>query len=319
MLDDYGPRDWRGSSDESDDYDDDYGEEDGLFDYGGGGTAALGLARLLELHAGYAGAPGPNASLVDRMRHFMGYGGDGGGGYPTGAYAPNGGLAGLYGGPPPGWGGAAKVRKAKKYGIKMSHPRKIEDGFAKDIIDQDASPPPQAKKKSKKAVPAPPTTVLEPVCASCLEPLLLAQSGEQRPWALRCGHVVCGSCVVAAKDRLIAARAIVLDDDSQDKRATQVVELDDDDELEYVGDEDAAPVRASTAGPIRRSQPSKRAAPYSAARTNGKAKATGKGKAKARSTDVDAEWTSCPVVTCEVRTELDEAEGGMTGAWELFV
>jgi hypothetical protein len=44
------------------------------------------------------------------------------------------------------------------------------------------------------------TEVVEPdpltfVCAKCADPLYLGQSGKQKIWALRCGHVFCGKCL----------------------------------------------------------------------------------------------------------------------------
>lgn len=128
-----------------------------------------------------------------------------------GAYGADGGGGGGYGrGANYGWGGAEKVKKAaKKYGVRMSHPRAVEKGFARDLVDPDEPPsaPPSKKAKGKgKAAtheaadfPAPDPQV--PVCASCLDPLYLNQETGQKPFALACGHVVCAKCLKGAKGR----------------------------------------------------------------------------------------------------------------------
>lgn len=149
--------------------------------------------------------------------------------YGGGPYGGGGGPAGAAG----GWGGAAKVKAAsKKYGVRMSHPGPVERGFSRDIVEPrdhpDGAPPPplppaaaSSTKKSRSrtaaAVAAKPTEELEPVCASCLETLLLSGTGNKKVFALRCGHSVCAKCLEEAKERCRAIRAqekggCVLDD-----------------------------------------------------------------------------------------------------------
>jgi hypothetical protein len=114
---------------------------------------------------------------------------------------------------------------AKRYTVRMSHlitgdPRRrgVEEGWKRDVIEPDES-----KTQST------PQKATLPICASCLRPLALGavmsgslpvdltdsfdatRFGEPsknvcltvgRPWALRCGHVVCANCIFAAKDRM---------------------------------------------------------------------------------------------------------------------
>lgn len=235
------------------------------------------------------------------------------------------GLQGLYGGGDAGWGGAERVRKGRKWGVKSSHPRWPGgkggvEGFSKDIIDpeDEASappPPPLVGRGGKKAsLTTKPVEPLQPVCAACLSPLLLAQSGTQRPWALRCGHVVCGGCIGSAGER---ARL--------DKRKAAEIVLSDDEEeeeLAYVGDPSPPPPPSSA-------RAGKRKATGAAGSHGGGG--GGKGEKKAKSTDVDRGWTSCPIVVCSGdRTDLTLVLGGgggegagqedeWRGAWELFV
>lgn len=139
----------------------------------------------------------------------------GGAGSMSGIYgqAYGGGPAGVAG----GWGGAAKVKAAsKKYGVRMSHPGPVERGFSRDIVeprDPDGAPPPpppvaaSSTKKSRSRTAAKPTEELEPVCASCLETLLLSGTGNKKVFALRCGHAICAKCLEEAKERCRAIRA----------------------------------------------------------------------------------------------------------------
>ncbi|GAA5982635.1 hypothetical protein JCM10908_006726 [Rhodotorula pacifica] len=153
-----------------------------------------------------------------------------GGGYWQGGGAVHGGagsLSAAYGGPHyynyapgaaggpigavGGWGGAAKVKAAsKKYGVRMSHPTPVEKGFSRDIIeprDPDAPAPViPAGKKGGRSKASKPTEELEPVCASCLETLLLSGTGDKKVFALRCGHAVCARCLNEAKERCRAIR-----------------------------------------------------------------------------------------------------------------
>lgn len=199
--------------------------------------------------------------------HLFGLGGYGGGydHLPTG-------LQGVI----PGW--KKNASPGKKFGVRMSHPRKVEESFSRNIInppEEGETPPPAptTKGKGKRAASAPAPVETEPACASCLEPLRLAQAGEGRIWVLCCGHAVCGKCLGEAKMRCEEIKAAerknrwAMDVDGKGKE----IVLDDD-------DEDEAPM------------PSK---------GKGKAKAKAKGKGKAKETDVDEAWTTCPVVECD--------------------
>lgn len=224
------------------------------------------------LQGGFGGGAG--AALAN----YYGYGGAGG-------------LQGVM-----GWG-TTKVVKGKKYGVRMSHPRKVEEGFSRDVVNPleegESRPKSKGKGKGKKVVEK---EEVEPVCAGCLEPLLLAQSGERRPWALRCGHVVCGRCVGDAKMRCEGIK----EEDRKARwrmnvdRRDEVVFVDDDEELDYVDEETTLAARLS----------------------GGK----GKGKSRAGETGVEEAWTMCPVASCDgAGTDLLAAEGDCAGAFELFV
>ncbi|ORY73618.1 hypothetical protein BCR35DRAFT_333627 [Leucosporidium creatinivorum] len=308
--------------------------------YGGGG-GTLGLAALLGM-AGSGVAGGVGGSWLHHYGSaLLGYVGDG---VPV-----PGGLQGLYGGGGAGnsgWGGAERVKKGKKYGVRMSHPQKIEEGFTRDILelpDPDDPPPPPAKRKkgskttsNSNAEPE----LLEPVCSSCLEPLLLAQSGSQRPWALRCGHVVCGGCIGSARKRVEEVkrkeREIVLGSDDEMDVGGGRGGGESDGELKYVGDssseddaeeeEDDTAItgrrrpRRATNSKAKTKNSSSRAKPTPASAT--KPTAASKGKAKSLPTDVDSSWTTCPIVSCAGdKTDLGKevGEGAVEGAWELFV
>lgn len=304
----------------------------GAFNYGGG-AGIYGLYQLLA--QGVAGGVGGGGGGMLDYGALLGYGGDGIPGGLQGLYGAGGGGAGNA-----GWGGAERVKKGKKYGPRMSHPHKIEQGFARDIIelpDPDDPPPPPAKRKkgSKAPAPAAKPELLEPVCSSCLEPLLLAQSGSQRPWALRCGHVVCGGCIGSARKRVEAAkrkeREIVLgSDDEMDGGAGS----ESDGELKYVGDSSDDEEEGDEAITGRRATRTRRAAATKAKSktlTSSRVKATSantkpitlsKGKAKSLPTDVDSSWTTCPIVNCggdKTNLGKDVGEGAVEGAWELFV
>ena len=63
------------------------------------------------------------------------------------------------------------------------------------------------KSRSRTTAAGKPTEELEPVCASCLETLLLSGTGNKKVFALRCGHAVCAKCLEEAKERCRAIRA----------------------------------------------------------------------------------------------------------------
>ncbi|KAI5481849.1 zinc finger, RING-type protein [Pseudohyphozyma bogoriensis] len=220
----------------------------------------------------------------------------------------------------PNW---SNKSKGKKWGVKMSHPKRVEDGFSRDIKDPDDDEPAPAPKKRKgakgAATPAKPKEDLVPGCASCLEPLLLAQAGLGRPWALKCGHVVCGRCVGDAKMRCEEIKANerkdrwVMDVDgvgagvggrtrsSRGKgKGKEVLLLDDsDDDADDDGNDSINPPLTTT--------------------TNSMKGGKGKEKSRAGETGVEEAWTTCPVAWCDGNTDLLAKEGSYNGAFELFV
>lgn len=297
--------------------------------YFAAGAGGWGQEALLALHPGNWGGGG--GYIGEYLQQLAA-----GWGAPGGALA---GVIGATGGGGGGWG-AAKVKAGKKYGVRMSHPRKVEEGFSRDIVNppDDDDPVPvvttTTKGRGKKKAKEPPVE-MEPVCASCLDPLLLAQSGEKRPWALKCGHVVCGRCIGDAKMRCEEikeaerkarwteiggkGKELVIDDDDEEEE-----EGEDDGELDYVDDVPTS-TRSSRAGPTRRSNgnnskgDSTRATPYAKPTTT---TTTGKGKGKSRAdeTGVEELWTECPVTGCAGDgTDLLAKEGHWSGAFELFV
>lgn len=226
--------------------------------------------------------------------------------------------------------GGKKV--AKKYGIRLSHPKGIEDGFSRDIIPPpelaDTPPPEPAHHRGRKSKPKIPPPQMEPACAACLERLLLAQNGERKPWALKCGHVVCGKCIGEAKMRCEEIKEAerknhwtydvkgnekvgAAGSKGKGKGKAEVVLLDDEDD----SDDDK---NESNFGPTRNSKNSKSTAPYSKI-SAGKGKGKGKEKSNASETGVDESWTCCPVVKCAGTTDLLAKDGDFSGPFELFI
>ncbi|KAM0749664.1 hypothetical protein T439DRAFT_36354 [Meredithblackwellia eburnea MCA 4105] len=197
----------------------------------------------------------------------------------------------------------------KKYGVRMSHPNKIPEGFSRNIVnppeegEEEPAPvaAPSRKKKGKRAAvsPAKPKEDEVPACASCLEPLLLNQVGERRIWVLRCGHVVCGKCIGDAKMRCEEIKEAerksrwTMDVDGKGKgkgKASDVITFDDKEEAEIGG--------------------------------SGKGKKLGKGKEKSRAseTGIEENWTTCPVVGCEgAQSDLLAGDDDYSRPFEAFV
>ncbi|GAA5908585.1 RING finger protein [Sporobolomyces salmoneus] len=283
------------------------------------------------------------------LRQFFGMGPGplgGGGGYGNAA--------------PGGWGGAAKVKAAnKKYRVELSHPNPVRTGFSRDIIE-----PPDtndndelsasAKKKQKREKEEIEIQELEPVCASCLEPLKLGTEGKDgKVWGLQCGHVVCGKCLREAKERceeiLEKERGgWVLDVDLEDadreeegvgrspkkgKGKKRVIEIDeeeeDDDDLYAPPPSNSNSEDQSISSSKPRRLPPKNLAstgkiPVGGTTTSSKAKTKGKGKGKGKSkssqdeTGVEENWTTCPVSTCEGKGNDLLAEKGWSRPFELY-
>ncbi|GJN94134.1 hypothetical protein Rhopal_007208-T1 [Rhodotorula paludigena] len=307
---------------------------------GAGGAAGAGAGYSF---ADVMGSFGFATELFGGLSYWPGAGG---GGFGSAAQAYLGGFGfggaggaggGGYGATPPGgWGGAAKVRAAsRKYAVRMSHPDRVERGFSRDIVeppDPDAADAAavvsparkKAKTGSSKGKDKDPVA-LEPVCASCLDPLVLGGEGAQKVFALRCGHVVCARCLGDARARCREIRDAekgrwYLDvddgpaagkgrtkDKGKGKGKAPAVTLETDDEAD---DERSAAKNG----------------------VNGKAAATGKastaktksmgskGKAKSRAdeTGVEENWTSCPVATCDGRGSDLLATDGWARPFELF-
>lgn len=279
---------------------------------GGHGARSGAGWGIFSRTGGLGGSPQAQA-LIDNLR-FLSNLAPGGAFWPGGA----GGGAGGYGygaGAQNGWGGAAKVKAAsKKYSVRLSHPDKVERGFSRDVLeppDPDAAaaaaPPPAKKAKRAGAKARPPPEELEPVCASCLETLLLGGEGARKVFALRCGHAVCARCLDEAKER---CRAIA---DAEKGRTTtsgsgagrrtkgkgkgkgkgkaREDAMDEDGDDDSDGDYDAP-------------------APSS--------KSKGKARSRADETGVEEDWTTCPVAACDGRgTDLLASEG-WSRPFELF-
>lgn len=234
------------------------------------------------------------------------------------------------------WGGAAKIKAGKKYGVRLSHPRRVEPNFSRDIVrgdsdDEDGLPPApsdtlttttttsgHASKKRKATAPSAAVVELEPVCAACATPLLLAQTGMRRIWALKCGHVVCGACVGEARMRCEARKA------GSQWRSGGVLVVDSDDEDE-AGKEDAdvdGPQDGVTdlAGRKAASRQSKGQGKGKSMKKNLVPPSKGKRKADSFEVATDPDWTACPVASCSGEgTDLLAPEGDYSGAFELFV
>lgn len=242
------------------------------------------------------------------------------------------------------WGGGVfypkPLPKGRKYAVRVSHPRKMEVGFSRDIIpppelDDSPPPPPTAplRKSTAKANQLPPEP-LEPICASCLEPLFLAQTGEKRPWGLKCGHVVCGKCIGDAKMRCEEMAAAerkarwTMDIDADEVevevagkgkgKGKELIVLDDEDEDDQ-DDQDSIIVSKSLRPKTRATKPlPKKSSKGKASKLDPKGK--GKSRSMATETGVEENWTTCPVEGCGGEgTDLLAKEGDYRGAFELFV
>ncbi|GAA5875220.1 hypothetical protein JCM3774_004173 [Rhodotorula dairenensis] len=287
-----------------------------------------------------------------------------GGGFWGGGAAVHGGAGSLTaaygggGGPGAGgWGGAAKVKAAsKKYGVRMSHPAPNERGFSRDIIEPrdpgalQPPPPPTAaaaKKGRSKAAAAKSTEECEPVCASCLERLLLSGTGDHKVFALRCGHAVCAKCLDEAKARCRAIREqekggwVTSSSSSRASQANGTLALQtlkrkggvgpghvssnspevylssgSDDESD---DDPSTGANSASLRPTKRRRQNGASAtappppPENAGRGN-----KGKGKSRADETGVEEDWTTCPVSTCDGRGTDLLATQGWSRPFEFF-
>lgn len=319
----------------------------------GGGTGLAGRGFGGIFSPGLGGGGGGGGGGIDPFRGMLNLNREGlmallGGGFWGGAGQFGLGGGGPFGLPPAahvngGWGGAAKVRAAsKKYGVRMSHPRPVEKGFSRDIIeprDPDTAEPPAKRVKGKGKAKAPPEEV-QPVCASCLDPLLLGGEGDKKVFALRCGHVVCAKCLGEAKARCQEIKerekgGWVMDVDEGvgrggsggkgKAREPLLLSDDDDDDDDLYGDgddddfhlsDDLPPTRSSKSTSKRASKKDKGKGKAAIAPPSSKLK--GKGKSRADETGIEELWTTCPVSTCDGHgTDLLATEG-WSKAYELF-
>jgi len=107
----------------------------------------------------------------------------------------------VFGRAPPGrhTGPPSSDAKQPKYDPHLSHPRKLDAGFRRDIIPPDEivniDADPSGSSDEYEEVP---------VCSGCDKELFLGNEAEKdsaRPYALRCGHLVCAECAAKGKAR----------------------------------------------------------------------------------------------------------------------
>lgn len=239
-----------------------------------------------------------------------------------------------------GWG-RPNVRIGKKYGVRMSHSRRVERGFTRDVIEPIESSPPSTLLSVSiplTTAPIPDMQIILPVplCASCLAPLLLDRSGKDRLWALACGHVVCGNCaqgarvrwkggwtgVHAAKDEGTGRGAKDGKGKGKGKGRRESSEL---------GSIDLTNEASSPPPPSSRLIPSSISSHSPSTSTLNKSKGKGKGialdnvKGKASPRGKEAEalvnpaWIECPIVSCEGGTIWSGKAKKSERAIELFV
>ncbi|KAM0789915.1 hypothetical protein ACM66B_006756 [Microbotryomycetes sp. NB124-2] len=254
-----------------------------------------------------------------------------------------------------------KVKPAKRYTVKLSHPRKPEPGFTRDIVsEEDALEKIQTLKQggsgaqgdngSKKRrrggagstaaaiKQAEADAELEPVCSSCLRPLFLAQSGDGRMWALKCGHVVCGQCLTGAQERCREIRKQErdgrwqMDVDGPAAKAKRTVFVDDSDDDEndpdfYIDstfddeDEDYRRGRKNKNKRQRKNPDDDEEDPQLVVSSSASSSNPKKGKSKSRAdeTGVEEEWTTCPVASCSGHgTNLLAPQGSVAGAFPVI-
>ncbi|KAK4054017.1 hypothetical protein OIO90_003662 [Microbotryomycetes sp. JL221] len=241
-----------------------------------------------------------------------------------------------------GAAGAPKPRPAKRYTVKTSHPRKLEPGFMRDIVSPEDQREkialnnkkaatlnglPNKKRKRAKVGPGAPASdvEVEPVCASCLTRLLLAQSDDGRLWALKCGHVVCGKCIGQAKERCVeisqrdkAAARWKESAAARAKRILVVDDSDDEDDLDFVAtDDDSDEARRTNRKRAKLALDVSKTDTASASTSS-----SGKGKSRSRAdeTGIEEDWTACPVTDCSGEgTNLLAPAGSNAGAFPIYV
>jgi len=86
--------------------------------------------------------------------------------------------------------------KQPKFDANKSHPRKMDPGYRKDIV-----PPDEVVNVDQDSADDDEEV---PVCAGCDKELFLGNETDKdhaRPYALKCGHLICAECASARKAR----------------------------------------------------------------------------------------------------------------------
>jgi len=81
---------------------------------------------------------------------------------------------------------------SKRFNPAWTHPLAPMPGFSQSIVEPAIDVEAVSRGEHDAVVPMPNTT---PICARCHRALLMNGSGDDRIWALPCGHVIDGRCV----------------------------------------------------------------------------------------------------------------------------
>lgn len=173
----------------------------------------------------------------------------------------------------------------QKFDSKWTHPYEPQPGFTHSIIEPPVDLDTYFDDKAVVTGPLPETT---PICAGCRYALLTGANGNERIWALPCGHVIDGRCV----DRLSGlTSAPSIEAAGKVKGKSKAVEAAE--------DEPPAKVARTSA----RTRPTASLADDSARSTPKKAK--------------KPKRFECPVEGCTQKCSKEP--GGKYSAWEAFV
>lgn len=96
-------------------------------------------------------------------------------------------------------------QKKPKYSVAKSHPRKLQPGFRRDVV-----PPDEVLMVEDDESPSSDDFEEVPQCASCDKELFIsseAGTDAARPYALRCGHIICAECAAEIKTAATTSRA----------------------------------------------------------------------------------------------------------------
>lgn len=180
---------------------------------------------------------------------------------------------------------SAERKVPQSYDPKWTHPHPVEPGFTHDIIEPPVEIDTYFDDKAVVTGPLPDTT---PICAGCRHALVTGASGDQRIWALPCGHVIDGRCI----DRLSGLTP-----------ASSLEEMEGSGYSQGKG-------KAKAIDPLEDEPPAKQS--RTSARNRPTKPPTPKRPTKPKRFD-------CPVEGCDQKCAKEPNGNGKYAAWEVFV